>query len=242
MEKEIIEVSVFAFHDIDQLSENDQNALKEVYRISYKNSAWSERHPELSHWYETIEGKVWCRDACDFYIDLVKKKGCHLAIAKDVRSEEIIAALFIVNTEHFFAQADTQSRYLMEGLLHKIAALPEKTVYIGELFVHPAYRGLIGGRAICKMAYALHTRFSSYGMQHIVAWTLDRAEYIMMYKKIGLREIPGVKTEKGIDLFRRPIDNCEQYTKSTEGPAVYLSASFDQMINSLSGLTYIVSS
>lgn len=232
-EKDIIEVTLIGSHDIDQLSKNDQNALKDVYRASYRNSTWSTISPEMKLWYDTIEGKNWCANACDFYMDLVKAKGCEMAIAKDVRSKEIIAALFIVTGKSFFASADTQSRQFMEDVLNKIGALPEKTVYIGELFVHPQYRGLIGGRAICKMALRLYTQMSSYGMQHIVAWTLDRVENIMMYKKIGLKEISEVKTEKGIDLFRGTIENRRQYTKSTDWPAVYLSASFDHMVSFL---------
>jgi hypothetical protein len=233
IENEIIEVNVFGFRDTFQLSKNDQNALKEVYRTSYRNSTWSEINPEIRLWYDSVEGKKWCADACDFYFDLVKAQGCEMAIAKDVRSKEIIAALFILTGESFFTYADTQSRQFMETILNKITALPEKTVYIGELFVHPSYRGLIGGKTICKMGLALHAQMSAYGMQHIVAWTLDRAENVMMYKKIGLKEIRDVKTEKGIDLFPRAIDNRGHYTKSTDGPAVYLSASFDQMIHFL---------
>ncbi|MBS0654863.1 MAG: GNAT family N-acetyltransferase [Verrucomicrobia bacterium] len=228
MSKEIIRVT-------HELSASDRQALKEAYRISYKNSTWTETHPEIKQWYDTEEGKEWCADACDFYMDLVGSKSCEMAVAKDVRGDEIIAALFILNGESFFTCADLQSRQFMEGILKKVSAIPEKTVYIGELFVHPNYRGLIGGRAIRKMVLALYAKMGSYGCQHIVAWTLDRAENIAMYRKIGLKEIPGVENEKGIDLFRPKVSDRNQYTKSTKWPAVYLSAGVDQLLSCFLG-------
>jgi hypothetical protein len=222
-ERSIMEVTVFSAYNIDQLSQQDREALLETYQRSYKNSVWSDANPEMKEWYDSKDAKKWFTDASNFYADPLKKGGCEITLSKDIRSGKIIAALFTVSCKVFLENADECSRKYMEDVLKSMGAVAEKTVYIGEMFVNPEYRGAIGGMAIFKMAFELYAQMIAIGMEHVVAWTLDREDnfIIGMYKKMGLMEALKGKIEKGIDVFKSKYSKKHEYTKSCDGPVVF---------------------
>lgn len=235
-EKSIMKVTLYTSHNIDQLSEQDKKALEETYQTSYRNSIWSKASPEIMQWYDSQESKEWFIEAQDFYIELVKKGNCEIALSTDVRTGEIIAGLFTMNGKVFLEHANTDSSNHLQEILQKMGADPEKTIYVGELFVNPKYRGIIGGAAIFKMALELRAPVFSAGIKHVVAWTIDRKDNVMipMYKRIGLKESPDGRIEKGIDLYmNRNGKESREFTKSGEGPALYFNGTVKQVSNFL---------
>lgn len=228
-------ITLFSDKNIAQLSNKDRKSLLMTYRHSYKNSIWSEISPEVRKWYESNESNKWFKDARDFYMAMCAKGSSSVALTEDVRTGEIIAAIFTINGDLFLEHSDDESRSIVQHLLKEIGAEASETVYVGELFVKPKYRGASGGTAIVKMTSELHAQLSKRGIKHVISWTLDskKNEMLHMYQKIGLQEVPDGRHANGVDVFKKDQQNGGQFSKSLDGPAIYFYCTMDQMAHYL---------